>query len=210
MSRSNVLRSSPLAYMMLTLGLKSWKSSSEAKLEFLMSQFADVRVNRIRSFPFGLEIFGIHQIGKRRAGGEFCVCGGQWGDYCGQRGLDMLCLGQIGSRMSSVERYDVEKNEWVEMDGLPRVVGSGEIENMWGRRRGRRLGNVVVLDGEDGEEPGIFMLDGADIFRLGRWVLHNIPIEGDCVECAVLSCLWRLVMGIWAKELLGIETPLLV
>ncbi|KAF9620046.1 hypothetical protein IFM89_010696 [Coptis chinensis] len=118
--------------------------------------------------------------------------------------------------MSSVERYDVEKNEWVEMDGLPRfragcvgfLVGNGEemefwvmgwygesrtvsgvfpvdeyyrdgvvlelksggkwreIENMWEEGERRRLGNVVVLDGEDGEEPGIFMLDGADIFRL--------------------------------------------
>ncbi|KAF9587418.1 hypothetical protein IFM89_002147 [Coptis chinensis] len=48
-------------------------------------------------------------------------------------------FGAAGSRMSSVERYDVEKNEWVEMDGLPRfrggcvgfLVGNGEEMEFW-------------------------------------------------------------------------------
>ncbi|KAF9590261.1 hypothetical protein IFM89_032039 [Coptis chinensis] len=56
-------------------------------------------------------------------------------------------------------------------DGVVLELKSGgkwrEIENMWEEGERRRLGNVVVLDGEDGEEPGIFfMLDGADIFQL--------------------------------------------
>ncbi|KAF9598424.1 hypothetical protein IFM89_027857 [Coptis chinensis] len=93
------------------------------------------------------------------ARGSFACAAVNGGIIVAGGGSRHAMFGAAGSRMSSVERYDVEKNEWVEMDGL--------------LRRGRRLGNVVVLDGEDGEEPGIFMLDGADIFRSGggiEWV----------------------------------------
>ncbi|KAJ4968200.1 hypothetical protein NE237_014901 [Protea cynaroides] len=132
-------------------------------------------------------------------------------------------FGAAGSRMSSVERYDVEKDEWVPLDGLPRfragcvgfMVGSGEdrefwvmggygdsrtisgvfpvdeyykdgvvlelkkdgkwreIGDMWEEGERGRLGNVVVVDGKEGKVPGVFMLDGTDIFRYdissNRW-----------------------------------------
>ncbi|KAF5197267.1 Galactose oxidase/kelch repeat superfamily protein [Thalictrum thalictroides] len=148
------------------------------------------------------------------SGGKIIVAGG---------GSRHAMFAAAGSRMSSVERYDVEKDEWVSLDGLPRfragcvgfLVGNGdemefwvmggygesrtvsgvfpvdeyyrdgvvlelknggrwrEIENMWEEGERRRLGNVVVLDGKKGELPGIFMLDGADIFRYdiftNRW-----------------------------------------
>nr|DAD19806.1 TPA_asm: hypothetical protein HUJ06_021269 [Nelumbo nucifera] len=124
-------------------------------------------------------------------------------------------FGAAGSRMSSAERYDVEKDEWVALDGLPRfragcvgfLVGKGvdrefwvmggygesrtvsgvfpvdeyykdgavlelknggkwrEIGDMWEEGERRRLGKVVAVDGDDGEMPGIFMLDRNDIFR---------------------------------------------
>lgn len=124
-------------------------------------------------------------------------------------------FGAAGSRMSSVEMYDVGKDEWVALDGLPRfragcvgfLVGSGEerefwvmggygesrtvsgvfpvdeyyrdgvvmelsnggkwreIGDMWGEGERRRLGKIVVVEDEDWDVPGIFMLDGGDIFR---------------------------------------------
>ncbi|XP_043693477.1 F-box/kelch-repeat protein OR23 [Telopea speciosissima] len=146
--------------------------------------------------------------------GQILVAGG---------GSRHAMFGAAGSRMSSVERYDVEKNEWVALDGLPRfragcvgfLVGSAEerefwvmggygqsrtisgvfpvdeyykdgvvlelknggkwreIGDMWEEGERGRLGNVVVVEGEEGQVPGVFMLDGTDIFRydisLNRW-----------------------------------------
>ncbi|PIA36513.1 hypothetical protein AQUCO_03400425v1 [Aquilegia coerulea] len=159
------------------------------------------------------------------SGGKIIVAGG---------GSRHAMFAAAGSRMSSVERYDVEKDEWVSLDGLPRfragcvgfLVGNGEemefwvmggygesrtvsgvfpvdeyyrdgvvlelknggrwreIENMWEEGERRRLGNVVVLDGEKGELPGIFMLDGVDIFRYNistnRWQEESsVPRKGS-------------------------------
>ncbi|XP_029122925.1 F-box/kelch-repeat protein OR23 isoform X2 [Elaeis guineensis] len=121
-----------------------------------------------------------------------------------------------GSRMSSVERFDVDSGEWRMREGLPRyragcvgflvrrreveedefwvmggygdyrtvsgvvpadvyyrdavVLGlrSGkwrEVGDMWEEGERRKLGSVVVMDVEDGQAPGIFMLDRNDIFR---------------------------------------------
>ncbi|KAF8392247.1 hypothetical protein HHK36_022589 [Tetracentron sinense] len=147
--------------------------------------------------------------------GQILVAGG---------GSRHAMFGAAGSRMSSVERYDVGRNEWAALDGLPRfragcvgfLVGDGEerefwvmggygesrtvsgvfpvdeyyrdgvilelknggkwreIGDMWEEGERRKLGNVVVVDdGEDGEMPAIFMLDGSYIFRydltLNRW-----------------------------------------
>ncbi|OVA14680.1 Kelch repeat type 1 [Macleaya cordata] len=138
--------------------------------------------------------------------GQILVAGG---------GSRHAMFGAAGSRMNSVECYDVEKDEWIALDGLPRfragcvgfLVGDGdemefwvmggygesrtvsgvfpvdeyyrdgvvlelknggkwrEIGEMWEEGERRRLGNVVVVDGENGELPGVFMLDGTDIFR---------------------------------------------
>lgn len=128
-------------------------------------------------------------------------------------------FGAAGSRMSSVEMYDVGKDEWVALDGLPRfragcvgfLVGSEfwvmggygesrtvsgvfpvdqyyrdgvvmelsnggkwrEIGDMWGEGERRRLGKIVVVEDVGWGGPGIFMLDGGDIFRYdmnsNRW-----------------------------------------
>ncbi|KAJ4954470.1 hypothetical protein NE237_011253 [Protea cynaroides] len=132
-------------------------------------------------------------------------------------------FGAAGSRMSSVEMYDVEKDEWIALDGLPRfragcvgfLVGSGEgrefwvmggygesrtisgvfpvdeyykdgvvlelknggkwreIGDMWEEGERARLGYVVIVDGEEGQVPDVFMLDGTEIFRYdiswNRW-----------------------------------------
>ena len=40
-----------------------------------------------------------------------------------------------------------------------------EIGDMWEEGERRRLGKIVVVEDEDWEVPGIFMLDGSDIFR---------------------------------------------
>lgn len=60
-----------------------------------------------------------------------------------------------GSRISSVERYDVARNKWVEMDGLPRFragcVGfmeeeSGEFWVMGGYGESRTVSGVFPVD----------------------------------------------------------------
>ncbi|XP_059660385.1 F-box/kelch-repeat protein OR23 isoform X2 [Cornus florida] len=133
-------------------------------------------------------------------------------------------FGAAGSRMSSVEMYDIGKDEWVALDGLPRfragcagfLMGKGEkkefwvmggygesrtvsgvfpvdeyykdvvmielknggkwreLGDMWEEGERRRLGKIVVVEDEFGDVPGIFMLDGFDIFRydmaLNRWL----------------------------------------
>ncbi|KAL5702019.1 hypothetical protein ACHQM5_027290 [Ranunculus cassubicifolius] len=156
--------------------------------------------------------------------GEIVVAGG---------GSKHTFFGGAGSRMNSVEKYDVKKDQWVSLDGLPRlragcvgflvkkkgelefwVMGgygesrtvSGvfsmdeyyrdgvvlelknggkwrEIDNMWEEGERRSLGKVVVLDGEESEAPGIFMLDEADIFRYdmstNRWQKEStVPRKG--------------------------------
>lgn len=158
--------------------------------------------------------------------GQIIVAGG---------GSRHAMFGAAGSRMSSVERYDVERDEWVSLDGLPRFragcvgflveKGKGELEfwvmggygesrtisgvcpvdeyykdgvvlelksggkwreidSMWEEGERRKLGNVVVLDGQQGGHlPGIFMLDGTTIFRydisINRWQKESsIPRKG--------------------------------
>ncbi|KAF6169542.1 hypothetical protein GIB67_028093 [Kingdonia uniflora] len=153
--------------------------------------------------------------------GEIVVAGG---------GSRHPMFGAAGSRMSLVEKYDIEKDEWVALDVLPRfragcvgyLVGKGaemefwvmggygssrtvsgvfpvdeyyrdgvvlELKNggkwrgvgdMWEEGERRRLGNVVVVNGNDGDLRGIFMLDGSDIFRYdiscNRWLKEsNVP-----------------------------------
>lgn len=62
-----------------------------------------------------------------------------------------------GSRMSSVERYDVERDEWVALDGLPRFragcvgffVGNGEKREFWvmgGYGESRTISGVFPVD----------------------------------------------------------------
>ncbi|XP_019076812.1 F-box/kelch-repeat protein OR23 isoform X2 [Vitis vinifera] len=66
-------------------------------------------------------------------------------------------FGAAGSRMSSVERYDVEKDEWVSLDGLPRfragcvgfLIGNGEEKEFWvmgGYGESRTVSGVFPVD----------------------------------------------------------------
>ncbi|KAL6217496.1 PREDICTED: F-box/kelch-repeat protein OR23 [Fragaria vesca subsp. vesca] len=146
---------------------------------------------------------------------------------------------RAGSRMSSVERYDVCRDEWVAMEGLPsfragcvgffagdeeerefwvmggygeartiaEVVpvdeyyrnavvmemesGNGggrwrETGDMWEEGERTKLGRIVVVDNEvDPAQPGVFMLDGNDIFRYdlasNHWSLEShIPRKPPC------------------------------
>ncbi|KAM7496067.1 hypothetical protein LguiA_020481 [Lonicera macranthoides] len=125
-------------------------------------------------------------------------------------------FGAAGSRMSSAEMYDIGKDEWVALDGLPRfragcvgfLVGNREerefwvmggygesrtvlgvfpvdeyyrdavvmelknggkwreLGDMWEEGERRRLGKTAVVDYEDWDIPGVFMLDRSDIFRV--------------------------------------------
>ncbi|RVX19253.1 F-box/kelch-repeat protein OR23 [Vitis vinifera] len=111
-------------------------------------------------------------------------------------------FGAAGSRMSSVERYDVEKDEWVSLDGLPRfragcvgfLIGNGEekefwvmgvmelkkggkwreLGDMWEAGERMRLGKIVVVDDEVGGAPAIFMLDGSEIFSEHLGILATV------------------------------------
>ncbi|XP_057965061.1 F-box/kelch-repeat protein OR23 [Malania oleifera] len=94
-------------------------------------------------------------------------------------------FGAAGSRMSSVERYDVKRDEWVALDGLPRfragcvgfLVGSGEERRFW----------VMGGYGESRTISGVFPVDeyyrDAVVMELkngGKWKeLGDMWEEGD-------------------------------
>ncbi|KAE8660696.1 F-box/kelch-repeat protein OR23 [Hibiscus syriacus] len=112
-----------------------------------------------------------------------------------------------GSRICSVERYDVEKDQWEALDGLPRfragcvgftVIGDGEEREFWvmggkmGMGSGGKLGIcgeqgetprfgkiAVVEDEEGGNPPAIFMLDDYDI------LIYNMDSNRWQKECSV-------------------------
>ncbi|KAF9625124.1 hypothetical protein IFM89_019213 [Coptis chinensis] len=73
------------------------------------------------------------------ARGSFACAAVNGGIIVAGGGSRHAMFGAAGSRMSSVERYDVEKNEWVEIDGLPRfragcvgfLVRNGEEMEFW-------------------------------------------------------------------------------
>ncbi|KAL0437384.1 UNVERIFIED_CONTAM: F-box/kelch-repeat protein OR23 [Sesamum radiatum] len=99
-------------------------------------------------------------------------------------------FGAAGSRMSSVEMYDIVKDEWVALDGLPRFRAGDavvmelknggrwrELGDMWEEGERRRLGKIVVVDDGSWDCPGIFMLDRGEIFRYdmtsNRWAKES-------------------------------------
>ncbi|RVW53514.1 F-box/kelch-repeat protein OR23 [Vitis vinifera] len=65
-------------------------------------------------------------------------------------------FGAAGSRMSSVERYDVEKDEWVSLDGLPRFR-AGCVGFLIGNGERRSLGDGGY--GESRTVSGVFPVD---------------------------------------------------
>ncbi|KAI9071948.1 hypothetical protein K1719_046093 [Acacia pycnantha] len=145
-----------------------------------------------------------------------------------------------GSRTRSVERYDIGKDEWVAMEGLPSfragcvgfLVGNGledrrefwvmggygasrtisgifpvdeycknavvmelkngsgcgtwrEVGNIWREGERMRFGRIVVVEDENGDCPGVFMLDRDEILRydmsLNRWLFESrVPRKAPC------------------------------
>ncbi|KDP21336.1 hypothetical protein JCGZ_21807 [Jatropha curcas] len=80
--------------------------------------------------------------------GQIIVAGG---------GSRHTLFGAAGSRMSSVEKYDIGRDEWVAMDGLPSyragcvgfLVGSGEEREFWvmgGYGESRTISGVFPVD----------------------------------------------------------------
>lgn len=83
-----------------------------------------------------------------------------------------------GSRMSTVERYDIGKNEWVALDGLPSLragcmgflVGNGEQREFWvmgGYGESRTVWGVVPMD-EYYRDAMVLELNSDD-YNGGKW-----------------------------------------
>ncbi|KAM3355928.1 F-box/kelch-repeat protein OR23 [Capsicum galapagoense] len=109
-------------------------------------------------------------------------------------------FGAAGSRMSSVEMYDIVKDEWVSLDGLPRFragcvgffVGSGEEEErefwvMGGYGESRTVSGVFPVDQYYRDAVVMEMKNGGGKWReLGdmweegeRWKLGKIVVVDD-------------------------------
>lgn len=92
--------------------------------------------------------------------------------------------------MSSVERYDIEKDEWVALDGLPRfragcvgfLVGSGEQREflvMGGYGQSRTISGVFPVD-QYYRDALVLELRGADGNGSGKWrEVGNMWEEGE-------------------------------
>ncbi|KAJ9172056.1 hypothetical protein P3X46_015344 [Hevea brasiliensis] len=112
--------------------------------------------------------------------GQIIVAGG---------GSRHILFGAAGSRMSSVERYDVGRDEWVAMDGLPRcragcvgfLVGSGEEREFWvmGGYGDEYCKDAVVMDVK--KNGWGKWRDVGDMWREGeRARLGKIVVVEDC------------------------------
>ncbi|XP_010422505.1 PREDICTED: F-box/kelch-repeat protein OR23-like isoform X1 [Camelina sativa] len=98
-------------------------------------------------------------------------------------------FGAAGSRMSSVEMYDVEKDEWREMDELPRF----------------RAGCVGFLvgnnEGDEKEKGREFWVMGG--YGRSRTVSGILPVDEYYRDAAVMGLSgekWRLVGDMWGEE----------
>ncbi|KAL1209329.1 F-box/kelch-repeat protein OR23 [Cardamine amara subsp. amara] len=95
-------------------------------------------------------------------------------------------FGAAGSRMSSVEIYDVAKNEWREMDELPRF----------------RAGCVGFLFGNE-EDREFWVMGG---YGGSRTVSGILPVDEYYKDAAVMDLRrnggekWRLVGDMWGEE----------
>ncbi|PKI61288.1 hypothetical protein CRG98_018314 [Punica granatum] len=99
-------------------------------------------------------------------------------------------FGAAGSKMSSVERYDIKKDEWVALDGLPRfragcvgfLVGSGEQREflvMGGYGQSRSISGVFPVD-EYYRDAVVLELNVHDGCGGGKWrEVGNMWQEGE-------------------------------
>ncbi|MCD7461182.1 F-box/kelch-repeat protein or23 [Datura stramonium] len=106
-------------------------------------------------------------------------------------------FGAAGSRMSSVEMYDIGKDEWVPLDGLPRFragcvgffVGNGEDREFWvmgGYGESRTVSGVFPVDQYYRDVAVMEMKNGGKWRELGdmweegeRWKLGKIVVVDD-------------------------------
>ncbi|XP_010520417.1 PREDICTED: F-box/kelch-repeat protein OR23-like [Tarenaya hassleriana] len=95
-------------------------------------------------------------------------------------------FGAAGSRMSSVEMYDVERDEWMAMDGLPRF----------------RAGCVGFLVW-DGEETEFWVMGG---YGGSRTVSGILPVDEYYRDAVVMELRssdgggkWRLIGDMWGQ-----------
>ncbi|XP_065861008.1 F-box/kelch-repeat protein OR23 isoform X2 [Euphorbia lathyris] len=108
--------------------------------------------------------------------GQIIVAGG---------GSRHTLFGAAGSRMSSVERYDIVRDEWVEMDGLPRY----------------RAGSVGFLVG-DGEEREFWVMGG---YGESRIISGVFPVDEYYRDAVVMDVKkngtgnWRAVGDMWLE-----------
>ncbi|KAL6271487.1 hypothetical protein ACE6H2_028398 [Prunus campanulata] len=114
--------------------------------------------------------------------GEILVAGG---------GSRHTLFSAAGSRMTSVERYDIGRNEWVAMDGLPGFragcagffVGEGEEREFWvmgGYGESRTISGVFPID-EYYRDAVVMELKNGD--GGGRWrELGDMWEEGERVR----------------------------
>ncbi|KAB2636687.1 F-box/kelch-repeat protein OR23 [Pyrus ussuriensis x Pyrus communis] len=107
--------------------------------------------------------------------GEILVAGG---------GSRHTLFSAAGSRMSSVERYDIGRNEWVAMDGLP----------------GFRAGCAGFFVG-DGEEREFWVMGG---YGESRTISGVFPVDEHYRDAVVMElkngndgCRWREVGDMW-------------
>lgn len=88
-------------------------------------------------------------------------------------------FGAAGSRMNSVEMYDIRKNEWVALDGLPRF----------------RAGCVGFVVGNEGDSKEFWVMGG---YGESRTVLGVFPVD-EYYRDAVVMELKNGGMGKWRE-----------
>lgn len=135
-------------------------------------------------------------------------------------------FGAAGSRMSSVEMYDIGKDEWVPLDGLPRFragcvgffVGNGEEREFWvmgGYGESRTVSGVFPVDQYYRDVLVMEMKNGGKWRELGdmweegeRWKLGKIvvvedePSDAPAVFMLDRGDIFRYIMASnsWIKE----------
>lgn len=135
-------------------------------------------------------------------------------------------FGAAGSRMSSVEMYDIGKDEWVALDGLPRFragcvgffVGNGEEREFWvmgGYGESRTVSGVFPVDQYYRDVLVMEMKNGGKWRELGdmweegeRWklgkivVVEDVPSEAPAVFMLDRGDIFSYIMASnsWIKE----------
>ncbi|PKA52277.1 F-box/kelch-repeat protein OR23 [Apostasia shenzhenica] len=76
-----------------------------------------------------------------------------------------------------------------------------EIGDMWNSRERHKLGQVVVMDGEDGDVKGVFMLDRNVIFRHDKFQRGaSISFNNVIITTGGARSLYNFASNRWLKE----------